>query len=201
QRLLAMESRIDMKKLRTGDLDAQDWTSISIAIDKMSSSDIYIDDTPGISAMELKNKCRRMKASKGLDLILIDYLQLMAVDGRAESRTQEISALTRGLKQLAREMDCPVVVLSQLSRAVEQRPNHRPMLSDLRESGSIEQDADIVLFLYRDDYYNKENSEKPGVCEVLVEKHRNGATGKVELSWNAKYTRFGDLINADRIPQ
>ncbi|MBE6032721.1 MAG: replicative DNA helicase [Clostridiales bacterium] len=201
QRLLAMESRIDMKKLRTGDLDAQDWTSISIAIDKMSSSDIYIDDTPGISAMELKNKCRRMKASKGLDLILIDYLQLMAVDGRAESRTQEISALTRGLKQLAREMDCPVVVLSQLSRAVEQRPNHRPMLSDLRESGSIEQDADIVLFLYRDDYYNKENSEKPGVCEVLIEKHRNGATGKVELSWNAKYTRFGDLINADRIPQ
>ncbi len=202
QRLLAMESRIDMKKIRTGELDGEDWASIGIAIDKMSNADIFIDDTPGISAMELKNKCRRLKASRGLDLILIDYLQLMAVEGsKSENRTQEISGLTRSLKQLAREMNCPVVVLSQLSREADKRPNHRPMLSDLRESGSIEQDADIVFFLYRDDYYNKENSEKPGVCEVMVEKHRNGPTGRVDLSWNAKYTRFGDLISADRVPQ
>ena len=140
---------------------------------------------------EIKNKCRRLKTEKGLDLVVIDYLQLMKSDGRSESRQQEISNLSRYLKLLAREMDCPVLVLSQLSRMPEQRPNHRPMLSDLRESGAIEQDADIVIFLYRDDYYNEE-SEKPGICEVNLAKHRSGPTATIELTWVARYTKFSD---------
>ncbi len=145
--------------------------------------------------MEIKNKCRRIKAEHGLDLVVLDYLQLMSYEGRADSRQQEISALSRNLKLIAREMDCPVIVLSQLSRAPEQRQDHRPQLSDLRESGSIEQDADIVLFLYRDDYYEKENSEKPGVCEVIIAKQRSGPTGSIELTWLEKYTRFVDKSN------
>ena len=195
QRLLAMESRVEMQKIKTGDLNRKDWDDLNIALDVLSGAKIFIDDTPGISINEIKNKCRRIKAEHGLDLILLDYLQLMTYEGRADSRQQEITALSRNLKLIAREMDCPVIVLSQLSRAPDQRPNHRPQLSDLRESGSIEQDADIVLFLYRDDYYEKENSENPGVCEVIIAKQRSGPTGMIELTWLEKYTRFVDKSN------
>ena len=190
-----MESRVEMQKLKTGDLNRKDWDDINIALDILSEANIFIDDTPGISIMEIKNKCRRIKAEHELDLIVLDYLQLMSYEGKTDSRQQEISALSRHLKLLAREMDCPVIVLSQLSRAPEQRTDHRPQLSDLRESGAIEQDADIVLFLYRDDYYEKENSEKPGVCEVIIAKQRSGPTGTVELMWLEKYTRFADKSN------
>lgn len=192
QRMLSMESRIEMQKLKTGNLERTDWDQIHLALDTLSKTSIYIDDTPGITAMEIKNKCRRLKAEKGLDLIVIDYLQLMSYEGRAESRQQEITALSRFLKQLAREMDCPVLVLSQLSRAPEQRTDHRPILSDLRESGSIEQDADIVMFLYRDEYYNPETTDKPNICEVNIAKQRSGPTGSIELTWLGKYTRFVD---------
>ena len=191
QRLLSMESKVELQKLKKGNLDRRDWEDINIAMDVLSGTNIHIDDTAGISIMEMKSKCRRLKAEKGLDLVVIDYLQLMNPEGKADSRTQEISVLSRNLKLLARELDCPVLVLSQLSRAPETRTDHRPMLSDLRESGSIEQDADIVIFLYRDDYYN-ENTEKPGVCEVNIAKHRSGPTDKVELTWVSRYTKFSD---------
>ncbi len=191
QRLLSMEARVDMQKLKTGNLDRTDWDQLYSAIDKLSGANIYIDDTPGVSVLEIRNKCRRLKAEKGLDLIVIDYLQLMSAEGRVESRQQEISALSRYLKQLAREMDCPVIVLSQLSRAPEQRTDHRPILSDLRESGSIEQDADIVMFLYRDEYYNPD-TDKPNICEINIAKQRSGPTGTVEVTWLGKYTRFVD---------
>jgi len=197
QRLLAVESRIELQRLKTGKLDQQHWIQIQEAMDQLSPADIFIDDTPGISILEIKNKCRRLKAEKGLDLILVDYLQLMNYDGKSESRQQEITALSRAFKQLAREMDCPVIVLSQLSRAPEQRTEKRPILSDLRESGAIEQDADIVLFLYRDEYYNPDTEDK-NICEVLVSKHRSGPTGTVKLAWLDKYTKFGDISKIGR---
>lgn len=186
-----MEAKIDSEKLKKGMIGQSEWNDIFEASDRLSRADINIDDTPDMSVFEIKNKCRRMKAEKGLDLVIIDYLQLMHGESRTDNRQQEISELSRYLKLLAREMDCPVLVLSQLSRAPEMRPNHRPILSDLRESGSIEQDADIVIFLYRDDYYNEE-SEKQGICEVNLAKHRNGPTGTVELTWVARYTKFAD---------
>lgn len=192
QRLLSMESKVEMEKLKNGDLQRKDWERINMALDTLSKTSVYIDDTPGISVLEMKNKCRRLKADRGLDLIVIDYLQLMEFSGKSDNRQQEISALSRFLKLLAREMDCPVIVLSQLSRAPELRGDHRPILSDLRESGSIEQDADIVLFLYRDDYYNPDSEESRGICEVNVAKHRNGSIGKVELTWVSRYTKFSD---------
>jgi replicative DNA helicase len=198
QRLLAMESRIEMQKLKTGDLERKDWDQISVAMDVLSRASIYIDDTPGISVMEIKNKCRRLKVEKGLDMVIVDYLQLMSMEGKTDNRQQEITALSRYLKLLAREMDCPVLVLSQLSRAPEQRTDHRPILSDLRESGAIEQDADMVIFLYRDEYYNPEDTEKPGICEVIISKHRSGPTGVVDLTWLGKYTRFVDKSNIGR---
>ena len=156
QRLLSMESKVDMQSLKTGRLERRDWDDINIAMDVLSGANIHIDDTAGITIMEMKSKCRRLKAEEGLDLVVIDYLQLMTPEGKSDSRTQEISVISRNLKLLARELDCPVIVLSQLSRAPETRTDHRPMLSDLRESGSIEQDADIVIFLYRDEYYNED---------------------------------------------
>ena len=191
QRLLAMQARVEMQKLKQGDLDRKDWDRVSLGVDELNNSKIVIDDTPGISLMEMRNKCRRLKAEQGLDLIVVDYLQLMTFEGRTDNRQQEISALSRNMKLLAREMNCPVILLSQLSRAPELSQDKRPMLSDLRESGSIEQDADIVIFLYRDDYYN-ENTEKPGVCEVNIAKHRSGPTDKIELTWVARYTKFSD---------
>ncbi len=191
QRLISIETKLEMQKLKTGNMDTRDWERIHLGMDELSEVNIHIDDTPGISVMEMKNKCRRLKAEKGLDLIVVDYLQLMNIQGKSESRQQEVSALSRMLKLLAREMDCPVILLSQLSRAPEQRTDHRPILSDLRESGSIEQDADMVIFLYRDDYYN-EDSEEPGVCEVIIAKQRSGPTGTVKLTWIAKNTKFVD---------
>ena len=193
QRLLAMESRVEMQKLKTGNIERNDWDRINMALDSLSKTNLHIDDTPGISLLEMKNKCRRLKAEKGLDLVIIDYLQLMKGEGKAsDSRQQGISNLSRYLKLLAREMDCPVLVLSQLSRAAEQRQDHRPILSDLRDSGAIEQDADMVIFLYRDDYYNPDDSEKPGVCEVNIAKHRSGPTETIDLTWVARYTKFSD---------
>ena len=192
QRLISMQAMVASEKLKKGTLERQDWDKINVALDQLNETKIVIDDTPGITVMEMRNKRRRLKAEQGLDLIVIDYLQLMTYEGRTDNRQQEVSALSRHLKLLAREMDCPVIVLSQLSRAPEQRQDKRPMLSDLRESGSIEQDADIVIFLYRDDYYN-DNSEKPGICEVNLAKHRSGSTEKMELTWVARYTKFSDM--------
>ena len=188
-RMLSSDTCIDLAKLKTGDLNRGEWEDLYIGIDRLTKASIYIDDTPGISLMEMKNKCRRLKAEKGLDLVIVDYLQLM--EAKAESRQQEISKLSRSLKILAKEMDCPVIVLSQLSRAVEQRIEKKPQLSDLRESGAIEQDADLVMFLYRDEYYNPD-TDKPNTCEVILAKHRGGSTGTVELAWLGKYTKFAD---------
>ena len=188
-RMLSSDTCIDLAKLKTGDLNRGEWEDLDIGIDRLTKAGIYIDDTPGISLMEMKNKCRRLKAEKGLDLVIVDYLQLM--EAKAESRQQEISKLSRSLKILAKEMDCPVIVLSQLSRAVEQRIEKKPQLSDLRESGAIEQDADLVMFLYRDEYYNPD-TDKPNTCEVILAKHRGGSTGTVELAWLGKYTKFAD---------
>ena len=193
QRLLSSQARVESDKLQRGMLDKKDWDRVNLALDEMQKAKIYIDDTPGISLIEIRNKCRRLKAEKGLDLIVIDYLQLMSSPEKGDNRQAEISAISRNLKLLAREMDCPVIALSQLSRAPEQRPDHRPNLSDLRESGAIEQDADVVIFLYRDDYYNKENSEKPGVCEINIAKNRSGPTDTIELTWVARYTKFSDM--------
>ena len=199
QRLLSMESKVDMQSLKTGRLERRDWDDINIALDVLSKANIHIDDTAGITIMEMKSKCRRLKAEEGLDLVVIDYLQLMTPEGKADSRTQEISVISRNLKLLARELDCPVIVLSQLSRAPETRTDHRPMLSDLRESGSIEQDADIVIFLYRDDYYN-EDTEVPGECEVIIAKQRSGPTGTVKITWLDKLTKFVDSAGTNNLP-
>ncbi|MEF9935313.1 MAG: replicative DNA helicase [Clostridium sp.] len=191
-RMLCAEANIDMQKLRIGDLDDESWIRLGRASSPMSSSRIFIDDTPGITISELRSKCRRLKIEKGLDIIIIDYLQLMSGSRSSESRQQEVSEISRSLKAIAKEMGAPVIALSQLSRAPEVRADHRPILSDLRESGSIEQDADVVMFLYRDEYYDKE-SEKKGIAEVIIAKQRNGPTGTVELAWIGQYTRFRDL--------
>ena len=189
QRMISATAHVDLQKIISGKLSEDEWLQIINSMGPLSQSDIYIDDTAGISLMEMKAKCRRLKIEKGLDLIVIDYLQLMQMEGHSENRQQEISAISRGLKGLAKEMECPVVALSQLSRAPELRADHRPILSDLRESGAIEQDADVVLFLYRDEYYNEE-SEKQNIGEVIIAKHRNGPTGTVELVWKGEFTKF-----------
>ena len=163
----------------------------------IGKSNLVIDDTPGISISELRSKCRKLKLEKGLSMIIIDYLQLMSGSGRSDSRQQEISDISRSLKSVARELNVPVLALSQLSRAVEQRPDHRPMLSDLRESGAIEQDADVVMFIYRDDYYNHD-TEKKGVSEIIIAKQRNGPIGTVELAWLPEYTKFANLEHSNR---
>ena len=197
ERILSTESMVEIHKMREGDINPGDWEKFSEAIGRLEEADLMIDDTPGITALEMRNKCRKIKMEKGLDLVIIDYLQLMSFEGRHESRQLEISALTRYLKQLARELDCPVLVLSQLSRAPEARKGDekRPILSDLRESGSIEQDADLVIFLYRDEYYTKEETLRPNECDVIIAKHRNGATGNVVLTWLGQYTKFGNKSN------
>ncbi len=190
QRMLCAESLVDSNKIRKGELDAEDWDSISMGYTRLFSAGIYIDDTPGVTLSEVRSKCRRMKSEKGLDLILIDYLQLMSGRGKAENRQNEISEISRGLKGLAREMDCPLICLSQLSRAPDSRPDHHPVLADLRESGSIEQDADVVMFLYREHYYNKE--AEPHIAELDIAKQRNGPTGRMKLAWLPEYTKFND---------
>ncbi len=193
-RILCSEAMVDSNKIRTGKIDDEDWMKLAGALGPLSESGIYIDDTPGISIMEIRAKCRKMKLEKNIGLVIIDYLQLVQGSNskRVGSREQEISEISRSLKILAKEINVPVIALSQLSRAPEQRPDHRPMLSDLRESGAIEQDADIVMFLYRDDYYNQE-SEKKNVAEVIIAKHRSGSTGTVELLWLGNYTKFTNI--------
>ena len=190
-RILCSEAMVDSNKVRTGKLEEEDWVKLAEAIGPLSESGIYIDDTPGISIMEIRTKCRKLKMEKNIGLIVIDYLQLIVGSNRRSggSREQEISEISRSLKILAKELNVPVIALSQLSRAVEQREDHRPMLSDLRESGAIEQDADIVMFLYRDDYYNKESAEKD-IAEVIIAKQRGGSTGTVKLYWMGNYTKF-----------
>lgn len=189
QRMMSSVSHVGLQKVISGDLEDDDWIRLIEGMSPLSQSNIFLDDTAGISLTEMKAKCRRLKMEQGLDLIVIDYLQLMQGDGRQENRQQEISSISRGLKALAKEVDCPVVALSQLSRAPELRADHRPILSDLRESGAIEQDADIVLFLYRDDYYH-EDSDKQNIGEVIIAKHRNGPTGTVDLVFKGEFTKF-----------
>ncbi len=194
-RLLAQESNIDATRLRNGRLKDSEWENLVMGADVIGKSNLVIDDTPGISVAELRSKCRRLKLEGGLDCIMVDYLQLMSGGGRgSDSRQQEISEISRGLKEVARELHVPLIALSQLSRAVEQRPDHRPVLSDLRESGAIEQDADVVIFLYRDDYYNKD-SERQGIADILIRKQRNGPLGDVELVWLPEYTKFANPAN------
>lgn len=194
KRILSMNSRVDSQKIRTGELEEEEWVRLVDSVRRVGNTNLFIDDTSGITATELRTKCRKQQLSRGLDLVIIDYLQLMSGSGRrrGDSRQQEISDISRSLKVMARELNIPVIALSQLSRAVEQRPDKRPMLSDLRESGAIEQDADIVMFLYRDDYYNPDTEDK-NVAEVIIAKQRNGPTGKVRLAWLPNLTKFGNL--------
>jgi replicative DNA helicase len=192
-RLFSMESKVDSQHLRTGNLSDAEWEKLIESAGIIGKSNLIIDDTPGISVSELRSKCRKYKLDNNLEMVIIDYLQLMSGSGRStDSRQQEISDISRSLKALARELHVPVIALSQLSRAVEQRPDHRPMLSDLRESGAIEQDADVVMFIYRDDYYNKD-TEKKGIAEIIIAKQRNGPIGTVELVWLPDFTKFANL--------
>ena len=192
-RILCSESMVDSNKVRTGKLEEDDWTKLAGAIGPLSEAEIFIDDTPGINITEIRAKCRKLKLEKNIGMVVIDYLQLIqGSNKRGGIREQEISEISRSLKILAKELDVPVIALSQLSRAAEQRPDHRPMLSDLRESGAIEQDADIVMFLYRDDYYNQD-SDKKDIAEIIIAKHRGGSTGTVELLWLGSYTKFVNL--------
>lgn len=192
-RLFAMESKVDSQHLRTGNLSDLEWEKLIESAGMIGQSKLIIDDTPGISIAEMRSKCRKFKLEMDLKMIIIDYLQLMSGSGRGtDSRQQEISDISRSLKALARELGVPVIALSQLSRAVEQRPDHRPMLSDLRESGAIEQDADVVMFLYRDDYYHKD-TEKKDIAEVIIAKQRNGPIGTIELVWLPRYTQFVNM--------
>ncbi|MBQ9134477.1 MAG: replicative DNA helicase [Lachnospiraceae bacterium] len=191
-RLFSLESKVDSQHIRTGQLSDQEWEKLIESAGVIGRSNLIIDDTPGISIAELRSKCRKYKLEQDLSMIIIDYLQLMSGSGRSDSRQQEISDISRSLKAVARELSVPVLALSQLSRAVEQRPDHRPMLSDLRESGAIEQDADVVMFIYRDDYYNHDTATKD-VAEIIIAKQRNGPIGTVELAWLPNYTKFANL--------
>jgi replicative DNA helicase len=191
-RMLSMESSVDAQKLRTGQMSDQEWEKLIESAGVIGKSSLIIDDTPGIGIAELRSKCRKYKLEHNLSIIMIDYLQLMTGNGKSESRQQEISEISRSLKAVARELSVPVIAFSQLSRAVEQRPDHRPILSDLRESGAIEQDADVVMFIYRDDYYNHD-SEKKGIAEIIIAKQRNGPIGTIELAWLPEYQRFMNL--------
>ncbi|WP_020617474.1 replicative DNA helicase [Paenibacillus daejeonensis] len=200
QRMICAESNVDAGRMRTGYLEGDDWEKLTMAIGSLSEAEIYIDDTPGITVADIRAKCRRLKKEKGLGMILIDYLQLIQGRGKAgENRQQEVSEISRTLKQIARELEVPVIALSQLSRGVEQRQDKRPMMSDLRESGSIEQDADIVAFLYRDDYYDKE-SEKKNIIEIIIAKQRNGPVGTVELAFLKNFNKFVSLDRSHQEP-
>ncbi|MGP1612153.1 MAG: replicative DNA helicase [Catonella sp.] len=194
RRILAMNSKVDSQKLRTGDLSDKEWLEIIDSARIIGGTSLIIDDTPGISVTELRSKCRKLKLEQNLGLVIIDYIQLMTGGGKSESRQQEISEISRSLKALAREINAPIIALSQLSRKVESRDDKRPMLSDLRESGAIEQDADVVMFIYRDEYYNKD-TESPGVTEIIIGKQRNGPIGTVELGWKSELTKF---VNIER---
>jgi replicative DNA helicase len=194
QRMLSSEAGVDGQKLRTGFLDEEDWLRLTTAMARLSEAPIFVDDTPGLTVMDIRAKARRLVQEQGRALVLIDYLQLINSRRSSENRQQEISEISRSLKATARELDVPVVTLSQLSRAVEQRQDKRPVLSDLRESGAIEQDADVVVFLYRDEYYHPD-SEKKGITEVIIGKQRNGPTGLVKLVFLKEFTRFRDFTD------
>ncbi len=194
QRLLAAHTNTDLTSIKSGKLDESDWDRIKNGSEELSEMKFYIDDSFNLTVNEILSKARRLKMQSGLDLIVIDYLQLMESSKKTENRVQEISSISRALKQMAKELDCPVIALSQLSREVEKRADKRPILSDLRESGAIEQDADIVMFLYRDDYYN-DDSDKKGIVEITVAKHRNGETGTIEMVWKGEYMKF---LNIER---
>jgi replicative DNA helicase len=197
-RLFSLESRVDMQKIRTGNLRDSEWDELIESAEVIGQSKLIIDDTPGITVQELRSKCRKFKLDFGLSLVIIDYLQQMGGSGKGNiSRQQEISDISRALKAIARELQVPVIALSQLSRAVEQRPDHRPMLSDLRESGAIEQDADVVMFIYREEYY-KPDSEQRGTADVIIAKQRNGPIGTVSLAWLPQFTRFANLERSPR---
>lgn len=192
KRILSMNSKVDSQAIRSGELKDEDWMKLVESVKTVGNSSLIIDDTPGITISELRSKCRKFKLEHNLGLVIIDYLQLMSGGKKSESRQQEVSDISRALKGLAREISAPIIALSQLSRAVEQRPDKRPMLSDLRESGAIEQDADVVMFIYRDDYYNHD-TEEPGVAEIIIGKQRNGPTGTVKLGWQSQLTKFVNL--------
>ena len=196
-RIISMESKVDSKNIRTGNLSVAEWSNIAEGASAVGNSKLIIDDTPGISIGELRSKCRKLKRDNNLGLIMIDYIQLMSGGGKSESRQQEVSEISRALKGIARELNVPVIALSQLSRAVEGRPDKRPMLSDLRESGAIEQDADVVMFIYRDDYYKKD-SDRKGIAEIIIAKQRNGPTGTVELAWIPDLTKFASLAPSSK---
>ncbi|WP_281883320.1 replicative DNA helicase [Paenibacillus sp. YYML68] len=199
QRMICAEANVDAGRMRTGFLESDDWEKLTMAIGSLSEANIYIDDSPSVTVADIRAKCRRLKKEKGLGMILIDYLQLIHGRGKGDNRQQEVSEISRTLKQIARELDVPVIALSQLSRGVEQRQDKRPMMSDLRESGSIEQDADIVAFLYRDDYYDKE-SEKKNIIEIIIAKQRNGPVGTVELAFLKNYNKFVGLDRSHSEP-
>ena len=196
-RIISMESSVDSKHIRTGDMSPSEWGSVAEGASRVGNSRLIIDDTPGISIGDLRSKCRKLKSEGKLDLIMIDYIQLMSGGGKSESRQQEVSEISRALKGIARELNVPVIALSQLSRAVESRPDKRPMLSDLRESGAIEQDADVAMFIYRDDYYNKD-SDRKGIAEIIIAKQRNGPVGTVELAWLPDLTKFRSIDLRER---
>lgn len=191
-RLFALEGSIDAQRIRTGELEADDWERLMESSGVIGKSRLMIDDTPGITIQAMRSKCRRMKLEQGLDLIIVDYLQLMESVGKVESQQQKISDISRSLKGLARELNVPVIALSQLNRSLEKRDDKRPIMSDLRDSGAIEQDADVVMFIYRDEYYNKDSSEAKNVAEIIIAKQRNGPVGTVKLTWLPQYTRFAN---------
>jgi replicative DNA helicase len=197
QRLMCSEAKVDSQRLRTGKLAPEDWSRLTAACDKLAKAPLYVDDTGSISMMEIRSKARRLKTKEPrLGLVIVDYLQLMTSGGSVENRVQEVSQISRALKVLARDLDVPILAMSQLSRAVEQRHDKRPILSDLRESGSIEQDADVVMFVYRDEYYNPEETDQQGLAEIILAKHRNGPTGAEKLSFLKRYAKFADLAAA-----
>jgi replicative DNA helicase len=197
QRMMCSEAKVESQRLRTGRLAPDDWPRLTAACDRLMKAPIYVDDTGSTTIMELRSKARRLKSREpSLGLVIVDYLQLMASDRNVENRVQEVSQISRALKVLARELEVPILAMSQLSRAVEQRHDKRPILSDLRDSGSIEQDSDLVFFVYRDEYYLGEESEQQGIAEVILAKHRNGPTGMVKLSWLRRYAKFADLAAA-----
>jgi len=193
QRMIAAQTRIDSQRLRRGQIHENEMKLFTETLGRLSETRIFIDDTPSITPNQLRTKCRRLYAEHGLDLVIIDYLQLMSAEHSTNNRVMEISEISRGLKGLARELDVPILAAAQLSRAVEQRQDKHPQLSDLRDSGSIEQDADIVMFIYRDEYYNPETTERPNIAELTIAKHRNGPTGTIDLYWHSKLATFRNL--------
>ena len=190
--MIAIDAMVDSKSMKLGNLSDDDWDKVIESTEAIAKAPLYIDDNSAVTVSELRSKCRKLKQNNNIGLIILDYLQLMSTTRHVESRQQFIAEVSRAMKNLARELNIPVIALSQLSRAVDSRPDHKPVLSDLRESGSIEQDADVVMFIYRDEYYNPETTTKPQTAEIIIAKQRSGETGSVDLRWIGKYTKFAD---------